>query len=340
MSVSIASTRAHTSRIVATGYAHPSLVVDNDDYLARCRFPLDDPDTVAAEAGTVTRYWCDDEENPLDLARRAVSMALSRDPSLAERIDVVIVASATTMPVAQPPRPEHAGVADLAPLIIADLPGRNVLGFDLKAAYCTGFLRGLQTADALLANPNYRAALVVATEWGSRFAVAETNRSAFCFFMSDAAGAWVLERGPKEDGAGLIDHVGWTDGDKVDWVGIGADARSTVMRGRAVGSTTHEMLVGCARQLLERNGLTVDDVDWLLPIQTHRGLVEGLREALDWPTDKLIWEGGRTGFSGGASIPSCLAEAVHTGRVKPGELVLSVAVGAGLNCAGTLYRVG
>jgi len=339
MSISTAATRGHTTEIAATGFAYPTEVVTNEAYLSRCRFDLQAPEQVAAEAGTVTRYWCQGDENPLTLARDAVSMALQADPSLADEIDVVIVSSATTMPVVHPPEPEHAGVADMAPLLIRDLGRSGVLGFDLKAAYCTGFLRGLQTADALLANPNYRAALVVATEWGSRFAVAETNRSAFCFFMADAAGAAILRKGERADRAGLIDHVGWTDGDKVDWVGIGDDAHSTVMRGRKVGAVTHDMLTRCGTDLLARNGRTIDDIDWLLPIQTHRGIVEAAREALGCPEDKLIWEGGRTGFSGSASIPAALAEQLHTGRIRKGDTVLSVAVGGGLNCAGALYVV-
>ena len=338
MGTSTITTRSHTSVIAATGFAYPTEVVDNATYLERCRFDLADPESIAAEAGTRTRYWCQGDENPLTLAREAVNNALASDPGLADEIDVVIVASATTMPVVHPPEPEFAGVADMAPLVIRDLGRDNILGFDLKAAYCTGFLRGLQTADALLANPNYRAALVVATEWGSRFAVAETNRSAFCFIMSDAAGCAVLKKVAGDHPRGLIDHVGWTDGQKVEWVGIGPDAHSTVMRGRKVGEATHRLLVECGTELLARNGLTIDDIDWLLPIQTHRGIVEGVRDALGCPADKLIWEGDRTGFSGSASIPACLAEQIENGRVQPGDLVLSLAVGGGLNCAGAVYR--
>src|SRR5690606_7713421 len=100
----------------------------------------------------------------------------------------------TTMPVLHPPEADNAGVADLAPLVLRELGLDGALGLDIKACYCTGFLRGLQVADNLLANPNYRAALVIATEQGSRFAVAETNRSKFCFIMSDAAGAVILTR--------------------------------------------------------------------------------------------------------------------------------------------------
>jgi 3-oxoacyl-[acyl-carrier-protein] synthase-3 len=209
---------------------------------------------------------------------------------------------------------------------------------DIKACYCTGFLRGLQTMDALLANPNYRAGLVVATEQGSRFAVAETNRSTFCFIMSDAAGCAVLRRRERTSGCGIVDYVGYTDAAKVDWIGLGSDGASTIMRGSRAGAATHEMLVACARTLLARNGLTVRDVDWLLPIQTHARIVDGLRAATEFPEERLLWFGDHTGFAGSASIPACLAEKVHDGTIQKGQLVLSVAVGAGMNCAGALYH--
>jgi 3-oxoacyl-[acyl-carrier-protein] synthase-3 len=79
-------------------------------------------------------------------------------------------------------------------------------------------------------------------------------------------------------------------------------------------------------------------VTWLLPIQTHSGLLHDVTRTLEWPADRVLWFGNVNGFSGSASIPSCLAEQAALGRVKRGDLILSVAVGAGLNCAGALYR--
>ena len=91
-------------------------------------------------------------------------------------------------------------------------------------------------------------------------------------------------------------------------------------------------------RLLQRNGLTPRDVSWLLPIQTHTGLLAGVLADLEWPAETLLWSADVNGFSGSASIPACLAEEARRGRVRPGDLVLSLAVGAGLNCAGALYR--
>lgn len=332
--------RTWVSEIAALGYAYPSERVDNETYLSRCRFHItDDVPGLVAETRMKTRTWCTEDENTWTLAQAAIRDALAKDPSLAEQIDLVLVASGTTMPVLHAPEADNAGVADLAPLVLRELGRDDALGIDIKAAYCTGFLRALQVADGMLADPNHRAALVVATECGSRFSVAESNRSTFCFIMSDAAGAAILRRRPAGEAEGIIDYVGRTEASKHHWVGIGPDAASSVMRGSRAGEATHRMLVECATTLLERNGLTEKDIDWLVPIQTHAGVVEGLRAALDWPQEKLYWIGDEVGFSGSASIPSALAQAVEEGTIRKGDRVLSVAVGAGMNCGGVLLVV-
>jgi 3-oxoacyl-[acyl-carrier-protein] synthase III len=196
----------------------------------------------------------------------------------------------------------------------------------------------MQVVDALLANENYRAALLIAVEQGSRFALAPSNRSSFCFIVADAAGAVIFKRAERREGAGIIDYCGHSEADKWSWVGIGEDAASMTMLGSRAANATRDLLVECGHTLLQRNGLTPRDVNWFLPIQTHAGLLASVTNALEWPQDRLLWCADVNGFSGSASIPSCLAEQTAQGRVRPGDLVLSVAVGAGLNCAGALYR--
>ena len=134
-----------------------------------------------------------------------------------------------------------------------------------------------------------------------------------------------------------MDYVGYTDVDKLSWVGIGEDAASIIMLGSRAGQATQRMLVECASELLQRNGLTPREVEWLLPIQTHAGLLDAVRSELGFDREKLLWVGDRYGFSGSASIPACLSEQLATGRVRKGDLLLSLAVGAGMNCAGALY---
>jgi len=315
---------AYVSELVAAVHAYPSDVVDNDEYFRRCRFKLGStPSELVAETKMRTRRWCRAHENTATMTRAAVARLADEHPELIDEIDAVVVASGTTMPMAHPTDPENRAFADISPLVLQQLGRTHALGLDIKACYCTGFLRGLQVADGLLANVNYRSVLVVAVEQGSRFSVADSNRSSFCFIVGDAAGAVVLRRAPVRPRAGILDYVGYTDVEKLSWVGIGPDAASIIMLGSRAGDATQRMLLECGRSLLSRNGLTQKDVDWLLPIQTHAGLLAAVRTELGFPESKLLWLGDERGFSGSASIPACLSE--------------QLAVGAGMNCAGALY---
>lgn len=329
----------YVSEIVAATHAYPSDLVDNEEYLKRCQFTLSaSPEQLVSETRMRTRRWCLPHENTASMTRAAVARLIEERPELVAEIDAVVVASGTTMPIAHPTAPENRAFADLAPLVLQQLGRSQALGLDIKACYCTGFLRGLQVADGLLSNANYRSVLVVAVEQGSRYSVAASNRSSFCFIVGDAAGAVVLRRTPPRPRAGIVDYVGYTDVDKLAWVGIGEDAASIIMLGSRAGEATTRMLLECGRTLLERNGLEPRDVDWLIPIQTHAGLLEGVRAELGFDASRLLWVGDERGFSGSASVPACLSEHLASGQVKPGDLVLSLAVGAGMNCAGALYH--
>ena len=326
------------SAIIGAGHSYPSDAVDNETYLRRCRFPVTaDSASLAAETRMKTRRWCLPEEDTATMTHAAVANLLARHPGLEHEIDVVVVASGTTMTMAHPSDRTNRAFADLSPLVLQQLGRADGLGLDIKACYCTGFLRGVQVVDGLLANPNYRAALLVAAEQGSRFAVAETNRSSFCYIVSDAAGAVAFRRVPPRDRVGIVDYCGYSDVDKLSWVGIGPDAASIIMMGSRAGEATLDMLTKCARTLMDRNALTSRTIDWLLPIQTHAGLIDELCRRLEWPSEKLLWSGDVTGFSGSASIPACLSQRIQSGTIQKGQSILSVAVGAGMNCAGALY---
>ncbi|MDF3068829.1 MAG: type beta-ketoacyl synthase-like protein [Polyangiaceae bacterium] len=328
----------YVSELVAATHAYPSDVVDNEEYLRRCRFTLGtEPAALVAETRMAARRWCRPHENTATMTRAAIARLGEEHPELVSEIDAVVVTSGTTMPMAHPTDPDNCAFADLSPLVLQQLGRTRALGIDVKACYCTGFLRGLQVADGLLGNANYRSVLVLATEQGSRFSLAETNRSTFCFIVGDAAGAVVLRRAEPRPRVGILDYVGYTDVEKLAWVGIGSDAASIIMMGSRAGEATHRMLVECGHRLLSRNGLLPKDVDWLLPIQTHAGLLDSVRGELGFSSEQLLWVGGERGFSGSASIPACLSEQLASGVVNKGQLVLSLAVGAGMNCAGALY---
>ena len=335
--------RARVTELVATGAAYPSDVVDNDAFFARCRFPItDDRAALVAETRMVRRRWCAPGENTWTMARAAVRAALAdaaADRAFDPReIDLVVVSSCSTIPGVNYPDPTNPVVADLAPLVLAELGRQDGVGIDLKAAYCAGFLRGLELCDALLDNPDYRCALLVASDEGGRFATAETNRSAFCFVVGDAAGAVILRKRPAAPRVGVVDALGATCVEHAELTHWGADGRSLVVRGARAGATGLALMLDAGRRLLARNRLSGADLDWLLPAQTHVGTVEALCDGLGVPRAKLLWSGDTTGYAASASIAAALGARRADRTIARGALVLSLAVGAGMNVAGALYH--
>jgi 3-oxoacyl-[acyl-carrier-protein] synthase-3 len=331
-----------TTEIVSSGYAYPSDIIDNDTFFARCQFPIA-KDASAREAlvrdsKMKTRRWCGEAENTWTMARDAIAMAFEDSPALQREIDVVIVSSCSTIPMVNYPNPRNPVDADLAPLVMREIGRDHALGFDVKAMYCAGALRGMELMDRLLQNPNYRAGLLVATDQGGRAATAANNRSAFCFIVGDSAGALVMKRraASRDERVGIVDYVGGMVPSQADLSSWGADGRSMVVLPGAA-PVALEYLTACARRLLDRNGLQPKDVDWLLPMQTHAMSIEALTSALEWPPEKVVWAGDVTGYSASASIPTCFAEHANSGKIRKGDLVLSMAVGAGFNWAGALY---
>jgi len=331
--------RERVSEIVATGFAYPGLVVDNDAFFARCRFPITaDRAQLVAETRMVRRTWCGPGENTWTMAREAVRRALADSPVSADEIDLVVVSSCSTIPMVSYPDPANPVVADLAPLVLAEIGRDDAVGIDIKATYCAGFVRGLELVDAMLDNPDYRAALLVASDEGGRFATAESNRSAFCFVVGDAAGAVVLRKRPAAPRVGLLDTVGATAVRHAALTSWGPDGKSLIVRGARAGEVGLALMLDAGRRLLARNRLAPGDVDWLLPAQTHAAIVEALCDGLALPREKLVWSGDVTGYAASASIAATLGARLADRTLRKGDLVLSLAAGAGMNVAGALYH--
>jgi len=330
--------RDQVSEIVATGFAYPGLVVDNDAFFARCRFPIaSDRAALVAETRMVQRRWCGPNENTWTMAREAVRRTLATGAVSADEIDLVVVSSCSTIPMVSYPDPANPVVADLAPLVLAELGRDDAIGIDLKATYCAGFVRGLELVDAMLDNPDYRTGLLVATDEGGRFATAESNRSAFCFLVGDAAGAVVLRKRPAAPRVGLVDTVGATAIRHAALTSWGPDGRSLIVRGARAGEVGLALMLDAGRRLLARNRLAPSDIDWLLPAQTHVATVEALCDGLAIPLEKLVWSGDVTGYAASASIAATLGARLADRTLRKGDLVLSLAAGAGMNVAGALY---
>ncbi len=324
--------------LIGCGHAYPSQSIDNEAYFAQCRFPIsDDKPALTRDTRMINRYYCAEGENTFTLARDASRRALAASGVSAQELDVVIVSSCTTIPGFNYPNPGDPVSADLSTLILRDLGRDGALGFDLKATYCAGFLRALQVMDGLLQNPNYRTGLIVASDVGGRFATAESNRSAFCFVVGDSAGAVVVQKKGTASLPGILDYEGAVYPSQMDLTKLGVDGKSLVVR-RSTGDVGLAHMIEVARSILVRQNLRPENVDWLLPMQGYAPAIDTLVRELEWPKERVLWFGDRTGYAASASIPTCLSAQVEAGRIRKGDLILSLAAGAGFNSGGVLYR--
>ena len=208
------------------------------------------------------------------------------------------------------------------------------------SAACSGFIYGLATADAFIRAGTIRTALVIGSEVYSR--ILDWTDRGTCVLFGDGAGAVLLQAGEGE--AGILSthlhangaHAGllYVDG------AVGQPERSghLVMKGSEVFRHAVAKLAGAVDEALAANNLTQADVDWLVPHQANRRIIDSMAKKLGLPPERVVVTVDRHANTSAASIPLALAEAVADGRIRAGHLVLMEALGGGLTWGSALVR--
>ncbi|MGI5469995.1 ketoacyl-ACP synthase III [Streptomyces sp. CA-132043] len=304
------------------GHYYPRTVVHNEGEVTvdGRTFPAE-----AAEAlGVRSRHVADDDETLEYMAVRAGQAALARSGHDADAMDLVVLANWT----------DRQWIPESGPAVAHALGAHRALAFDVCGA-CTGFVHAVQTASAMLAgHPGWRRALVIAGDRFSRRARPAT-RSRLVF--GDAAGAVVLEKGA-EGGGRLIDSVLDCDATEADTVAARPPEGWLRPRPELIGLAVRSSLQ-VAEHLLGRNGMTAGDIDWLVPHPGNNDIHAGVRDGLDLPPRKFLTNFAARGNTGCASIPIALSEFTESGVLKPGDTVLSTAVGSGWYYGGLVYQL-
>ena len=306
--------------ITGSGSYIPRSIVSNADLP-----PLDKPMTAdeLARIGVHSRAWSDDSETIAYMAATAGARALEQARVRPEDLDFVILANWT----ARRYIPEHA------PDLLQRLGARRAFGWDVSCA-CAGFLYGLGIAHGLLQNPRFSKALVVASEHSSRRGRPGSKAKVI---LGDASGAFVLERRSDTQGR-LLDYELTTDGANHGIMSVNDDGWvRTHIEQRQLNELAGTSMCSVARTLLDRNGLRIEDIDWIIPHSGTAGVQATVVRMLGAPVDRILANFDRIGNVSSASIPTVLDEAVRSGKVRSGDRILSVAVGTGWYAAGALY---
>ncbi|MEA2935726.1 MAG: 3-oxoacyl-[acyl-carrier-protein] synthase [Variibacter sp.] len=215
--------------------------------------------------------------------------------------------------------------------------------FDMQAV-CSGFVYGMATADALLKSGSFKRALVIGAETFSR--ILDWTDRGTCVLFGDGGGAVVLEAQSVEqaNGRGILSSQLRSDGrHKMKlYVDGGPSSTGTVghlrMEGRDVFKHAVGMITDVIKHTFETTGITADDVDWFVPHQANKRIIDASAQKLGLDPKKVVATVEKHGNTSAASIPLALSTACADGRIKEGDLVLLEAMGGGFTWGAVLVR--
>ncbi|HAJ56820.1 MAG TPA: 3-oxoacyl-ACP synthase [Candidatus Omnitrophica bacterium] len=311
--------------IVGLGCYVPKKVLTNKDLEGM----VDTSDEwITTRTGIKERRIAANNESTSTLAANAAHEALKNAKMKPEDLDLVIVATIT------PDMPFPATSC----LVQDQLKAKNAACFDVSAA-CAGFVYGLVMAQQFLANGVYKNALVIGSEKLS--CVTDWKDRNTCVLFGDGAGAAVLA--PVEDGGILGSYLG-SNGSLSDLLMIPAGgskrpaSKETVdnrehfikMKGNEVFKLAVKIMSDAACNALKQCELTVDDIDCFIPHQANMRILDAVARKMHLPLDKIYFNVANYGNMSSASTAVALCEAYNAGRIKPGDVVVLDAFGAGL----------
>jgi 3-oxoacyl-[acyl-carrier-protein] synthase III len=278
---------------------------------------------------------CGFEEPTSVLGTRAAEAALKSAGCTADDIDLIILATAT---------PDYTFPAT-ATQIQHNLGITRGAAFDL-AAVCSGFVYALSVANTMLITGMHKRALVIGAETFSRILDWEDRTT--CVLFGDGAGAVVLEAQPGTGGMndrGVLTAHLRSDGKHREklYVDGGPSATMTTGHLRMQGKEVFKHAVGMITDVIEAayaaTGLSSADIDWFVPHQANKRIIDASAEKLKIPPEKVVITVDRHGNTSAASIPLALDTAVKDGRIKQGQLVLLEAMGGGFTWGSVLVRM-
>lgn len=320
--------------ILGLGCYAPEKIVTNRD-LEKI---MDTTDAwIVERTGIRERRMADAAMATSDLAALAAQRALDDAGVKAEEIDLIIVATVTP----------DMFFPSVACLVQAQIKAVNAAAFDLTAA-CSGFVYGMVAAQQFIKTGLYKKILVIGAECFSRFVDYQDRNTSVLF--CDGAGAAVI--GETKSGYGIVGIDLGADGSGGDVLKVPAGGSRTPasvetvtnrlhylqMNGKEVFKFAVKVMGDSAIKAMEDAGITVDDVDLLVPHQANTRIIESAAKRLKIPMDKVAVNVDRYGNTSSASIPLALNEFVENGRVKDGDTLLLVGFGAGLTWASCVIK--
>ncbi len=322
-----------TTHIVGWGHEVPKAVLTNAD-LEQIVETSDE--WISTRTGIRERHIAGDGETTASMGAIAAARALAVAGVSADSVDLIVVATLT---------PDHP-MPSTAVLVKEAIGSHRAAAFDLSAA-CSGFAYAYAVAHGFLTAGLGQRALVIGAESLSR--VVDWSDRSTCVLFGDGAGAIVLDALDLHDDQNIATRPGTLSfelsadpsGAFALWIpgGAGDDADPLIkMDGAKTYVYATRTMAAVATAAIERAGLTVPQVDLVIPHQANLRIIEHVSKAIDFPMEKIFVNLDRYGNTSAASIPIALSEAVAAGRLKPGDVFCTVAFGGGYTSGAFVTR--
>ncbi|MEZ5425836.1 MAG: beta-ketoacyl-ACP synthase III [Pyrinomonadaceae bacterium] len=320
--------------IISTGHSYPEGLLTNAD-LEKIVDTSDE--WITTRTGIKQRHKAADNEYTSQFGTRAALQALERAGLKPEDIDLIVCATTT---------PDQI-MPSTGALIQAQIGAVNAAGMDVFAA-CSGFLYGITMVESMIRTEQIKYALIIGAEVLTKY-VDYTDRST-CVIFGDGAGAAVL--GPVGEGKGILATKIRSDGrfeEQLYAPGGGTKLGTThqtidnrdhffKMKGNELFKVAVRSMAEISAEMLEKAGLTVDDVDLVIPHQANQRITDAVASRLKVPEEKVYSNIAYHGNTSSASIPIAIDECWEAGRIKDGTLLLMTAFGGGVTWGGTVVR--
>jgi 3-oxoacyl-[acyl-carrier-protein] synthase-3 len=317
-----------SSKINGFGHYLPKKIMKNDD-LPKTLETTDE--WIESRTGIKQRHIAEGEETTSFMAAKAAEEALLNAEVSSLDIDLIICATTT------PDHPFPSTAVKVQTLIGA----KNAFAFDVQAV-CSGFVYGLSIADSFILSKKAKTGLVIGADSMSRLLNWHDRNTAVLF--GDGAGAFLLGA-TEEKNKGIRSTHLFSDGGYYDLLYVSTDEpfdnkRGYLkMEGRSVFKHAVKKIGESILLTLQKNNLTIDDIDWLIPHQANKRILEAIADQFSLPLEKMIISVDRHANTSAASIPLATYEGIKSGKIKKGDLVLLEALGAGLTWGAALVRL-
>jgi 3-oxoacyl-[acyl-carrier-protein] synthase-3 len=324
----------HNAGILGMGHAYPEGILTNAD-LEKIVETSDE--WITTRTGIKQRHKAADNEYTSQFGTTAARMALDRAGLKPDEIDIIICATTT---------PDQI-MPSTGALIQAQIGASNAAGMDVFAA-CSGFLYGLTMVESMIRTGQIKNALVVGAEVLTKY-VDYTDRGT-CVIFGDGAGAAVL--GPVNSGRGILATKIKSDGryeEQLFAPGGGTKLGTThatidngmhffKMKGNELFKVAVRSMAEISAEMLEKAGLTIDDIDLVIPHQANQRITDAVASRLGVPEEKVYSNIAEHGNTSSASIPIAMDECIESGRIKEGDTVLLTAFGGGVTWGSTILK--